>query len=142
MHDDVQRQIETKSEISRTKSSLLGVKSKQNRVSPVSNKNSEEVADFATKERRFVGVRQGSAKLRRSQARRRSISSEPVNGSYVIDWTEARTASFPPHSSLCVGDIKQVHRKRKERELGRSRPRQPCRVVSCRHGYFTSNCRV
>ncbi|GFY98597.1 hypothetical protein Acr_12g0011380 [Actinidia rufa] len=58
---------------------------KANRALSVSNRNSEEVA---TRKRRFVGVRQGSAKLRRSQARRRSISSEPVIGR-----TEARTAS-------------------------------------------------
>ncbi|KAK8612701.1 hypothetical protein V6N13_092812 [Hibiscus sabdariffa] len=32
--------------------------------------------------------------------------------------TKARDASFPPRPSLCVGDIKRVHRKK--RELGRS----------------------
>ncbi|GFY86340.1 U5 small nuclear ribonucleoprotein helicase [Actinidia rufa] len=57
-------------ESNRSKSSLVG--------DSMSNRNSEEVA---TRERSFVGVRQGSAKLRRSQARRKSISSKPVNGS-------------------------------------------------------------
>ncbi|GFZ15655.1 GTP binding protein [Actinidia rufa] len=73
--------------ISRTKSSLVGVKSKQiepRRCQIETSKRSQR----SQPERRFVGVRQGSAKLRWSQARRRSISSEPAIGR-----TEARTAS-------------------------------------------------
>lgn len=34
------------------------------------------------------------------------------DASGMIGRTEARAASFPPRPSLCVGDIKRVHRKR------------------------------
>ncbi|KAF1899552.1 hypothetical protein Lal_00019680 [Lupinus albus] len=34
------------------------------------------------------------------------------DASGMIGQTEARAASFPPRPSLCVGDIKRVHRKR------------------------------
>jgi hypothetical protein len=35
------------------------------------------------------------------------------DASGMIDHTEARAAFFPPRPSLCVGDIKRVHRKRR-----------------------------
>ncbi|KAJ6969159.1 hypothetical protein NC653_036966 [Populus alba x Populus x berolinensis] len=41
---------------------------------------------------------------------------QDANG--MIGRTEARAASFPPRPSLCVGDIKRVHRNRKRTGTG------------------------
>ena len=62
MHDDVQRQIgDQPDQIKSCRSQI-----KANRASSVSNRNFVEVAEVGTRERRFVGVRKGLAKLRRS----------------------------------------------------------------------------
>ncbi|GFS33921.1 hypothetical protein Acr_00g0031260 [Actinidia rufa] len=76
MHDDVQRQIETKSEISRTKLSLVGVKSKQiesrryqigtPKRSQRSQLEREGSSESVKGRRNFVRVRRGADLSRRS----------------------------------------------------------------------------
>ncbi|GFS43631.1 hypothetical protein Acr_00g0086120 [Actinidia rufa] len=75
-----------------TKSSLVGVKSKQ--IEAIGVKSELRQGRRGRNQRQKVlGVGQGSAKLRRSQARRRSISLEPVNGS--IDVKQPPTEDIP-----------------------------------------------
>jgi len=47
------------------------------------------------------------------------------DASGMIDRTEARAAFFPPRPSLCVGDIKRVHRKRRGTESIYSMAKHP-----------------
>ena len=142
MHDDVQRQIETKSEISRTKSSLVGVKLKQieprrcqigtQTRSQRSQPKREGSSESGKGRQSFVGVRRGADLSRRSLLTGHMLLSGQRLGllsshreaamTSIDDWWQQQLWPYPDWNCRT-----------------RHKSRTRTRVGSCRHGYFVKN---
>ena len=137
MHDDVQRQIETKSEISRTKSSLVGVKLKQIEPrrcqigTPTRSQRSQPEREGSSESgkgrRSFVGVRRGADLSRRSLLTGRMLSAGQRLGLLPSHREAARTSIDGRRQQLWPYQDSNCYTRHKFRTR--------TRVGSCRHGY-------